>query len=553
MAKRTKAYEQMSVSELRAAEPDCRDAEALMTIGLAFADHGEHGEAVRVYDRALEIAPDSACHYNRGNALHELGRGDEAVLAYQAALAIDPTYVKPMINLADELMGLERPADALDIAERALTMDPNSPDARLYATKAATAVGKLDRALAHWAHLAAFGFGTDAEELRLAIEAKRGSADRLAEARAILDVVKTRPGFSDAMKQELYDYAYGLTGIATGSDAEVALVAAQCRLNHAERGGETIELVRAALAADLAAAHTLLGYLLHRGQGVDKDDIASRREHAIAAEGGVADSQFELSVYLDTAIGGPADAAAARTWEQRAAEQGHQRALFNIASFAARGDFATVDMKRAVEYYERAANAGSFAAAERLSVMYAAGAGVERDAMQWERWSRVAAALSSDGPLEAEDRTRVGTSDVANDAQFMLLAGAWKGIEAQMVQAIEEGAQVDVTDDFGMTALMLAAMQGHVGAVKLLLERGAFTETEALFDGRMVRAIDLASDNKRVVELLIDHGAKPAKAAQGKPKRDAKPRKPAAKATKPASKPVKRKGPGKAASKTKRR
>jgi ankyrin repeat protein/tetratricopeptide (TPR) repeat protein len=512
----------MTEEALRDAIGRTRDAERLMEIGLELADRGLHDAAIRAYDAALLIAPDASVHYNRGNALHELGRREEAVDAHRAALARDPAFVKPMVNLADELMALGRTDEALSMAQMALAHDPDLPDALLHATRAETRLGRWDRALEHWALLHAFGFGPDAEDLRAAVDAARGSPDLLAEARALLRCAARRPGFSKSLKIRLYDDAARRAERAGAERPEAALVLARAFLNHPQRAAESERNARRALEADLPEAHTVMGYILGRSKDSAKDLREPWRLHSIAAERGVADSQFELSIYLDRGIGGPLDHAAARTWERRAADQGHQRALFNVASFAARGDFAPPDLGVAVEYYERAALAGSFEAAQRLAVMFGGGAGVAPDPERAVRWARVALSLESDGPLAVPDADRLAPPegfepyDAMPLADVALLAAAGASNIDGVRQALDDGASPDAYDPTAeMPVLMLAVLQRQDEVARLLLESGADPNAgaSATHAGSLVgvSVLDIAQDEGRreLVDLLIAHGAVP--------------------------------------------
>src|SRR5262249_51868148 len=51
------------------------------------------------YDRAIALKPDYAeGFYNRGNALHELERFDEALASYDRAIALKPDYAEAFHN-----------------------------------------------------------------------------------------------------------------------------------------------------------------------------------------------------------------------------------------------------------------------------------------------------------------------------------------------------------------------------------------------------------------------------------------------------------------------
>ena len=54
---------------------------------------GKLEEAIEAYNKALAIKPDHAeAHYNMGNALKSEGKLEEAIEAYDRALAIKPDY-----------------------------------------------------------------------------------------------------------------------------------------------------------------------------------------------------------------------------------------------------------------------------------------------------------------------------------------------------------------------------------------------------------------------------------------------------------------------------
>jgi tetratricopeptide (TPR) repeat protein len=49
-----------------------------------------------------------AAHYNRGNALRELGRLEDAIASYERALRLKPDFVGPLVNRARTLRDLGR-------------------------------------------------------------------------------------------------------------------------------------------------------------------------------------------------------------------------------------------------------------------------------------------------------------------------------------------------------------------------------------------------------------------------------------------------------------
>jgi tetratricopeptide (TPR) repeat protein len=61
--------------------------------GLALDNLGKYEQAIECYDKALEIEPNYIlAWYNKGNALGNLGKPEEAIECYDKALQIEPDY-----------------------------------------------------------------------------------------------------------------------------------------------------------------------------------------------------------------------------------------------------------------------------------------------------------------------------------------------------------------------------------------------------------------------------------------------------------------------------
>jgi Tetratricopeptide repeat len=87
-------------------------AEALTNRGVALEQLARFDEAVEEYDRALAVRPAYAeALYNRGAALVQVARLEEAVEAYDRALAIRPDYVPCQFNKALLLLLIGRFAE----------------------------------------------------------------------------------------------------------------------------------------------------------------------------------------------------------------------------------------------------------------------------------------------------------------------------------------------------------------------------------------------------------------------------------------------------------
>ncbi len=124
--------------------------------GLALHELQRFEEALASYDRALTVQPDYAeALQNRGNTLHELKRFEEALASYERALTLRPDYAKALQNRGNALKELKRFEEALASYDRALAVQPDYAEAHsnrgltLYKLKRfEEALASYDRALA---------------------------------------------------------------------------------------------------------------------------------------------------------------------------------------------------------------------------------------------------------------------------------------------------------------------------------------------------------------------------------------------------------------------
>lgn len=92
---------------------------------------GRLNEACVLYHEALRLSPDNplpVAAQNLATALHSLGRGAEALSAYQAALGQAPASVVLLQNYAALLHSLERPHEAVEAMEAAVALLPPDGD-----------------------------------------------------------------------------------------------------------------------------------------------------------------------------------------------------------------------------------------------------------------------------------------------------------------------------------------------------------------------------------------------------------------------------------------
>ncbi len=98
--------------------------------GGSLAALGRHDEAISCYDAALAIDPRAAQIWNnKGSALSALGRSAEAMRCFDQAVVIHPRFAMALDNKARELMARGRQQDALLCYEHVLAIEPQYAEA----------------------------------------------------------------------------------------------------------------------------------------------------------------------------------------------------------------------------------------------------------------------------------------------------------------------------------------------------------------------------------------------------------------------------------------
>jgi tetratricopeptide (TPR) repeat protein len=132
--------------------------EVLANRGAALRVLGRYDEALADYDAALASDPRSAlAHNNRGVALGALGRHEEALEAYAQALALVPDYVDAHYNRGVSLAALNRHGEAIEACSRALVLEPRHARARFNRAISELTLGDFASGLAdyEWRHAGA--------------------------------------------------------------------------------------------------------------------------------------------------------------------------------------------------------------------------------------------------------------------------------------------------------------------------------------------------------------------------------------------------------------
>lgn len=150
---RQTAFWQNSVSLFQHALDVTDDQSFLVhyNLGNMLLERGRVDEAVRHFEKALDIAPnDSRPHHNLGVILDGRGQTDEALAHYQAAVRIDPRDSRAQINLGIALQRSGETTQAMSHYQLALRFDPTNALAHNNMAVALEELSRFEEALEHY-------------------------------------------------------------------------------------------------------------------------------------------------------------------------------------------------------------------------------------------------------------------------------------------------------------------------------------------------------------------------------------------------------------------
>ena len=101
---------------------DGRFQEALALLALAYKQQtlGHLDEAIRLYQRSIDLFPTAEAHTFLGWTYSFQNRHDEAVAECQKAIQVDPDFGNPYNDIGSYLIALGRPQEAIPWLERAI-------------------------------------------------------------------------------------------------------------------------------------------------------------------------------------------------------------------------------------------------------------------------------------------------------------------------------------------------------------------------------------------------------------------------------------------------
>jgi tetratricopeptide (TPR) repeat protein len=108
---------------------DPHHADAMHLMGLISLHANLHDLAIEWISRAIRQDPKPEYLTSLGTALLQQGRGEEALKTFDKAVQLRPDSAELWKNLGDVLLKLERPDEALLSFQHALTLDPHHAEA----------------------------------------------------------------------------------------------------------------------------------------------------------------------------------------------------------------------------------------------------------------------------------------------------------------------------------------------------------------------------------------------------------------------------------------
>jgi tetratricopeptide (TPR) repeat protein len=126
---------------------DLQNESAWTNKGLALYNLTKYDEAITAYDKAIGINPrNSKAWTNKGLALYSLNKYDEELAAYNKAIEINPQDIDAWTHKGLALYSLNKYDEALASYDKAIEINPKDEDAWYFKGNALRDLGKYDEA-----------------------------------------------------------------------------------------------------------------------------------------------------------------------------------------------------------------------------------------------------------------------------------------------------------------------------------------------------------------------------------------------------------------------
>jgi tetratricopeptide (TPR) repeat protein len=147
---RAEQYLDAQICCQQALATDSNHADSLNLMGMLALHAGQYDHAVEWVARALRQDPKPEYLVTLGSALQNQGRLEEALKAFDKAVQLKPEVAELWKSLGNVLVALERPAQALLSFQRILTLDPRHWEAANKSALLLHQLGRLGEAVKHF-------------------------------------------------------------------------------------------------------------------------------------------------------------------------------------------------------------------------------------------------------------------------------------------------------------------------------------------------------------------------------------------------------------------
>ncbi len=119
----------------------------LNNLGTVYASKLRYQDALKAFQLSVAARPNWSAYKNLGPVLGALGRTDEAIAAYQQAIALYSSDAEIYSGLGDLYFGVNRYPEAISVYQQALKLQRNYPRVWFNMADACMIVGRYDEAL----------------------------------------------------------------------------------------------------------------------------------------------------------------------------------------------------------------------------------------------------------------------------------------------------------------------------------------------------------------------------------------------------------------------
>lgn len=123
------------------------NSRARNNLAALLVDKGEYSDAIRHFEKALELSPTALLYHNFANTLALAGETEEAITAYLRAIELDPHLSRARLGLADSYLANGQAGPSIQHYKTFLATNPDYAAARRKLASAYRAIGDRQNAL----------------------------------------------------------------------------------------------------------------------------------------------------------------------------------------------------------------------------------------------------------------------------------------------------------------------------------------------------------------------------------------------------------------------